>query len=172
MTCSGSQIKCCVISYQTLDDSKPLKEIPRPGIEPGSSAWQADILTTILTRITTPLKSFSWTPWTPCTKCIINKKPHHALDDLQRLANKVQRHFVSDFRWLEKPLKQIPRPGIEPGSSAWQADILTTILRRMIIATTLESFRWTPWIARSKCIVNKVPRHFVSCLRWLAATRK
>ena len=26
------------------------KETPRPGIEPGSSAWQAEILTTILSR--------------------------------------------------------------------------------------------------------------------------
>ena len=42
------------------------------------------------------------------------------------------------FAWLvngqafASGAKQIPRPGIEPGSSAWQAEILTTILSRML----------------------------------------
>ena len=35
------------VSHRTWDEIN----IPRPGIEPGSSAWQAEILTTILSRI-------------------------------------------------------------------------------------------------------------------------
>ncbi len=36
------------------------KKAPRPGIEPGSSAWQAEILTTILSRKSWLLSKNSW----------------------------------------------------------------------------------------------------------------
>ena len=40
--------------------------------------------------------------------------------------------------------KYAPRPGIEPGSSAWQAEILTTILPRNRHWHPLEIFIWGP----------------------------
>ncbi len=36
--------------------------------------------------------------------------------------------------------KRTPRPGIEPGSSAWQAEILTTILSRTSDNTNVQKF--------------------------------
>ena len=40
---------------ETMSGSPVQKRIPRPGIEPGSSAWQAEILTSILPRIQSSL---------------------------------------------------------------------------------------------------------------------
>ena len=81
----------------------------RPGIEPGPPAWQARIL---------PL--------------------NHRCHNNFRLS--IGWKSFSEFPlWLY--LKYInqskcpPRPGIEPGSPAWQAGILTTILPRIRILT-------------------------------------
>ena len=74
---------------------------PRRGIEPRSPAWQAGILTTILTRI-----SYKYA------------KEHTYCKYFLLLSH-------------QKHPKNPPRRGIEPRSPAWQAGILTTILTRI-----------------------------------------
>ena len=39
------------IAIEEIPNPQRNKDTPRPGIEPGSSAWQAEILTTISSRI-------------------------------------------------------------------------------------------------------------------------
>ena len=52
-----------------------------------------------------------------------------------------------------------PPPGIEPGSSAWQAEILTTILQRMMtIQWTWNVYTWS--MAKNFCCTEKsIKRH-------------
>ena len=47
---AGIITMACVMSSIRIRFPNKRKQTPRPGIEPGSSAWQAEILTTILSR--------------------------------------------------------------------------------------------------------------------------
>ena len=42
--------------------------------------------------------------------------------------------------FLQQQIKHLPRPGIESGSPAWQAGILTTILPRNLVGTDAKAF--------------------------------
>ena len=57
-----------------------------------------------------------------------------ALTRARHLFSKTQQHYgwLDHLSGRQKWFQKVPRPGIEPGSSAWQADILTTILTRML----------------------------------------
>ena len=62
-------------------------------------------------------------------------------------------------------IKKAPRPGIEPGSPAWQAGILTTILTRICLSTLLTFIQLKPhfhsWLDINHsclidCVINKL----------------
>ena len=60
----------------------------------------------------------------------------------------IRKHELRHFAFLHVYIKykqftlnaKVPPPGIEPGSSAWQADILTTILQRNCIIAILGGY--------------------------------
>ena len=66
-----------------------------------------------------------------------------------------QRHRGNQFH--AGPLTRTPRPGIEPGSSAWRAEILTTILPRTWFGGEAGIFRrGLPWLRQPKVSAMEV----------------
>ena len=87
-----------------------------PGIEPGSTAWEAAMLTTI-------------PPMLDCRSYTSNasKKITYMIAFL--VLFELRKHMTS-LHW----------PGIEPGSTAWEAAMLTTIPPYLVAEVTLVIF--------------------------------
>ena len=116
---------------------------PRRGIEPRSPAWQAGILTTILTRMTYVIDKRMCqfkTIYINGNKIWLGVRISQTQNNVFFLY-KVKRNSLiwslrnirisNQFFELIQKKRSSPRRGIEPRSPAWQAGILTTILTRI-----------------------------------------
>ncbi|KFD48422.1 hypothetical protein M513_10722 [Trichuris suis] len=108
-------------------------ELRRPGVEPGSSAWKATMLTaTPSTRWDSPYGQFLSKHCKPMTNprfcdrkrpIIIRRSYYTSLRCLTTRALmwlQGERHHVA-----ARPDSELRRPGVEPGSIAWKATMLT-----------------------------------------------
>ena len=68
----------------------------RPGIEPGPSAWKADILTTELS-----------------TPSLLGKE---AFDGIRTRDLSLTKRVLCQLSYEGEPVEKVPRPGVEPGS--------------------------------------------------------
>ena len=109
------QVALCLLKVQFIELSRfcwLFKNVHRPGIEPGSIAWQATILP-LNHRCLTNCNNYWFLPYMQSISCWFSK--------LLCVCWKFNLPSSSVFVDCSK---NVHRPGIEPGSIAWQATIL------------------------------------------------